>query len=247
MFPDLGSDLPPLTRNASDAAAELIKKAILDGRLQPGERLKEEELAAGLGISRTPVREALRILQTEGLLDSSPYQGTTVRRYALEELDELYQLRALLEGFAARRAARLVSDEDVERMRSSCLRFSALNAKENLPELVAENLLFHNLVLEAAQSKRLTAMVRMVIDLPLVYRSYIWYSPTQKRSSEQAHEQLTEALAAHDADRAESVMRAHIDEARSMLLDHSTWAQDALAAADNPPLAGRSSKDVQAR
>jgi DNA-binding GntR family transcriptional regulator len=192
------------------------------------------------------VREALRILQTEGLLESSPYQGATVRIYGLEELDELYQLRAMLEGFAARRAAPRISDDAIERLRQSCRRFAALNARDNLQELVAENLLFHNLILEAAHSKRLTAMVRMVIDLPLVYRSYVWYSPTQKQSSADAHEQLTEALAAHDSGRAEMVMRAHINGARSMLLDHSAWAKDAVPVEGDISLPGRDQNDAQA-
>src|SRR5712691_6146739 len=110
----------PLARNASVAAAELIREAILDGRLQPGERLKEERLARELGISRTPVREALLILQGEGLVEASPNRGATVRTHDADDLDDLYQLRALLEGFATRRAAARVTDEALERLRESC-------------------------------------------------------------------------------------------------------------------------------
>ena len=226
------SDLPPLNRNASDAAAELIRTAILDGSLPPGARLKEEELASELGISRTPVREALRILRTDGLLQSSPNQGSTVRTYEIDDLDELYRLRALLEGFAARRAARSITDEQIATLRESCQRFSSLTAEDNLKELVAENLLFHNTVVAAAGSARLADMVRSVIELPLVYRSYIWYSPTQKHSSEHSHELLTDALADRDADRAELVMRAHIDEGRSVLLDRLR------ATGGEPPISG---------
>ena len=95
----------PLVRNASAAATELIRQAIVDGRLPPGQRLKEEELARELGISRTPVREALLILQTEGLVDAAPNRGAVVRSHDADDLEDLYQLRALLEGYAARRAA----------------------------------------------------------------------------------------------------------------------------------------------
>src|SRR5207249_3993911 len=98
-------------RNASAAATELIREAIVDGRLVPGERLKEEELAHELGISRTPVREALLVLQAEGLVDAAPNRGAVVRAHDAVDLDDLYQLRALLEGYAAR--AELVMKEHV--------------------------------------------------------------------------------------------------------------------------------------
>src|ERR1700674_2295186 len=103
----------PLVRNASAAATELIREAIIDGRLNPGERLKEEELARELGISRTPVREALLILQAEGLVDGAPNRRALVRSHDADDLEALYQFRALLEGYAARRAAANISETAV--------------------------------------------------------------------------------------------------------------------------------------
>jgi DNA-binding GntR family transcriptional regulator len=208
----------PLTRNASTVAADLIRAAIVDGRLEPGRRLKEEELARELGISRTPVREALLVLQTEGLLDAAPNRGAAVRAYEADDLDDLYQLRAVLEGFATRRAATRISPEGVARLRESCERFVSLRAEEDVAELVRENVRFHDVILEAAGSERLTEMVRKVIQLPLVYRSYHWYSPEQKLISEHYHRQLTVALAARDAEWAEMLMKEHVLEARDFLI-----------------------------
>src|SRR6516162_7205711 len=116
----------PLVRNASAAATELIREAILDGRLPPGQRLKEEELARELGISRTPVREALLILQAEGLVDAAPNRGAVVRSHAAADLEDLYQLRALLEGHATRRAAANITQAAVEGLWASCDRFESL-------------------------------------------------------------------------------------------------------------------------
>jgi DNA-binding GntR family transcriptional regulator len=209
---------PPLTRSAGAAAAELIRSAIVDGRLEPGQRLKEEELARELGISRTPIREALLVLQTEGLVDASPNRGAAVKAYAAEDLDDLYQLRAVLEGFAARLAAARIGTEDLALLRASCDRFVALRAEEDVHDLVAENVRFHAVVLAAAGSDRLSEMVRKVVQLPLVYRSYHWYSPEQKLISEHYHRQLTAALAARDAERAERVMTEHVLEARDFLV-----------------------------
>jgi DNA-binding GntR family transcriptional regulator len=209
---------PPISRNASAAASEVIREAIIEGRLAPGQRLKEEELARELGISRTPVREALLMLESEGLVESVPKRGASVRTYAVDDLDDMYQLRALLEGYAARRAATRIAPADVVRLEESCARFDRLRAEDDLLDLVKENLFFHNVILEAAASERLTQMVRKVIEIPLVYKSYFWYSPEQKLISEHYHQQLTLALRGGDADRAELIMKEHVLEARDFLL-----------------------------
>src|SRR5215831_7791897 len=209
----------PLVRNASAAATELIREAILDGRLPPGQRLKEEELARELGISRTPVREALLVLQAEGLVDAAPNRGAVVRAHDAADLDDLYQLRALLEGYAARRAAGRISLEEIATLWTSCDRFDAIDG-DDVRELVKENLLFHNAILDAAGSVRAAGMVRKVIELPLVYKSYIWYSPDQKRISAHYHRQISKALEAGDAERAELVMKEHVYEARDLLVAH---------------------------
>jgi DNA-binding GntR family transcriptional regulator len=214
-------DGAPLTRNASSAATELIRQAIVDGRLPPGRRLKEEELARELGISRTPVREALLMLNAEGLVDAAPNRGAAVRSHSAEDLDDLYQLRALLEGYSTRRAATRLSDEEIRTLRESCGRFEGLlEDGADMNELVQENLVFHQTILEGSGSVRLVTMVRQVIELPLVYRSYVWYSAAQQRISAHYHSQITRALEARDAERAELVMKEHIFEARDLLLTH---------------------------
>ena len=215
----LTNDQTPITRNASDAATELIRAAILEGRLQPGARLKEEELARELGISRTPVREALLLLQAEGLVESTPNRGATVHSHEPDEIEDMYELRALLEGHAARRAASRISAESIVRLQDSNSRFAALRAADDAGELIRENLNFHQVVLDGAGSERLAAMVRKTIELPLVYRSYYWYSDEQKLISEHYHHQLTYALEAHDAERAELIMKEHVFEARDFLIE----------------------------
>jgi DNA-binding GntR family transcriptional regulator len=218
----LREDEAPLNRSASEAAADLIRRAILDGRLVPGQRLTEESLARDLRISRTPVREALRVLQAEGLVDSAPYQGSTVRTYDLDDLDDMYQLRALLEGYAARRAAVRIDDDGLEKLRASVERLVAIGdaTDDNVAQIVEENLYFHTTILDIAGSLRLAEMVRKVIELPLVYKAYHWYSRDQKRLSEHAHEQLVQVLASRDGDRAELTMRAHVYEGRDVLIAH---------------------------
>ena len=124
--PRILQDGAPLVRNAGVVATEVIREAIIDGRLVPGERLKEEELARELGLSRTPIREALAVLQAEGLVDTAPNRGATVRAHDAEDLDDLYRLRALLEGYAAGRAAMRMAPEGTAELFASCERFEAL-------------------------------------------------------------------------------------------------------------------------
>jgi DNA-binding GntR family transcriptional regulator len=214
----LGDIQGPVTRSASDAAVELIRQAVIEGRLEPGQRLKEEDLARELGISRTPVREALLVLQTEGLLEALPNRGSVVRSYSPEDLYDMYELRALLEGYAARQASLRISADDLVALSESNTRFSKLRRNGDMAELVGENMRFHNAVLDAAGSERLARMVRSVVELPLVYRSYIWYSKEQIRISEHYHVQLLAALEARDGDRAELIMKEHVFEARDFLI-----------------------------
>ena len=117
-----------------------------------------------------------------------------MKAYDAADLDDLYRLRALLEGFAARLAAARITTAEVDRLRKSCECFVGLRADDDVTELVQENVRFHDVILEAAGSERLAQMVRGVIQLPLVYRSYVWYSPEQKLISEHYHRQITTAL-----------------------------------------------------
>ncbi len=221
---EIFSGHPPLARTASAAATELIREAIVDGRLGPGQRLKEVQLAQELGISRTPIREALLLLQAEGLVDASPNRGSTVRAYDVHELEDVYELRALLEGHAARRAAARIGQIELAELRGSCQRFEEIVDDADLPgrvtELVKENGLFHEMILDACGSDRLATMVRQLILTPLVYKSYIWYSPEQARLSLHAHAQLVKALEQGDAGRADAIMREHVFQARDVLLGH---------------------------
>ena len=212
--------------NASVAVAEVIRQAIVDGGYPPGARLKEEELARELGISRTPVREALLVLQAEGLVDAAPNRGATVRVHDAEDLDDLYQLRALLEGYAARRAAARAPENLAQELWASCERFEAV-PDSDVRALVKENLAFHNAILEAAGSARVASMVRKVIELPLVYKSYIWYSPEQRRISSHYHRQIARAVETRDGERAELVMKEHVFEARDLLVARVRELEDA--------------------
>ena len=169
---------PQIPRNASAVAVDVIRDAIAEGRLEPGERLKEEELAREFGISRTPIREALLVLQAEGLVAAAANRGASVRSYRADDLNDMYLLRGLLEGHAAQRAAATITPDQLQVLQESVERFVQLRL-EDVGELVKENAVFHDTILDAARSERLHAMVRQVVPLAMQYRSWMWYSQKQ--------------------------------------------------------------------
>lgn len=216
----LSRTFPPLAPlpTTTSAVAERIREAILGGMLVPGERLKEEQLARELGTSRTPVREALLRLQSEGLVEAMPNRGATVRLYGRAELEEIYDLRALLEGHAARRAAERIDEAGIAALRASCDRFALIAGGNDLHRLVAENAAFHRAVWRMAASERLAAMIEDVVAIPLVYRSYVWYSPEQSQRSYDLHCLILDALETHDGSAAETLMHQHVLAGRDVLL-----------------------------
>jgi DNA-binding GntR family transcriptional regulator len=162
-------------------------------------------------------------------VETAPNKGATVRAHDAEDLDDLYRLRALLEGYAAGRAATKMEPEHVAELFASCERFEAL-ADGDVAPLVKENMHFHSTIVDAAASGRVAELVRKVIELPLVYRSYIWYSPEQRRISAHYHRQVVGALRARDSDRAQLIMKEHIYEARDLLVAHLRHAERVGAA-----------------
>ena len=230
-MPSLLAGDAPIARSTSAVAADLIRAAIIEGRLPPGRRLKEGELAAELGISRTPIREALFVLQSEGLVESTPNRGAAVRSYELDDLRDMYDLRAVLEGHAAHRATSRLLPAQIEELRTSCGRFETLAAEDELRAVVAENLFFHETIHDAAASSLLSEMVRQTIALPLVYRSFVWYSPEQFGASLHYHRQLVGAFERGEPERAEGIMKQHVLEALDTLVAHVTRAGGMTAAA----------------
>ncbi|MGH3376696.1 MAG: GntR family transcriptional regulator [Actinoallomurus sp.] len=231
---NLGLRSPVTQKSAAEVAAEVIRDAIVAGRLVPDQPLREAALSAELGLSRTPVREALLLLQADGLVELTPNRGARIATYTRADLEDAVELRAVIEAYAARCAATRVTPADIEELRRSCRRFDDLLADQaevgnDVGPLVTENLAFHSLVHRSSGSRRVPQIVRGLIHLPLLYRAHAWYSPNQNVLSERHHHDITDALANHEPDRAESLMRAHVLDA----------GEAALAAMDTNDRASR--------
>ncbi|HEY1572553.1 MAG TPA: GntR family transcriptional regulator [Pseudonocardiaceae bacterium] len=206
---------------AVDHAYSLIRDGILAGRHEPGERLGEAELAELTETSRTPVREALRQLEMEGLVEVLPHRGARVTEWTAADLEEIYDLRAMLEAFAADRAAGRIEPKDVDRMAELCDlmdRAAGPGAAQDLDRVTECNAEFHGLVRAAAASTRLVTMLNAVVQLPLVVRTFHRYSAADLARSCAHHRELVAALRAGDGLWAQSVMRSHVLAAKAVLL-----------------------------
>jgi DNA-binding GntR family transcriptional regulator len=223
-----------LGEKTSVAAARLLRSAILSGELAGGQVLGEESLARQLGISRTPIREALLRLHAEGLVEMPPNRPAAVRSFSHDDLHELHSLRALLEGHAARIAAERLTEKDLDALRASAQRYGELQKEDkDLPKLVDENFAFHGTIVAAAASDRLEAMIRQVSAVPLIYKSYMTYSAENRTTAWKDHLGILEALEARNAAEAENRMKLHIEWARDVALEHLRLvAGPALAAGE---------------
>lgn len=211
----------PLGEKTSVAAARVLREAIMSGELAPGQTLGEEQLGRLLGVSRTPVREALVLLRSEGLVETPPNRPAMVRTFDRENLHEIYSIRAVLEGYAARVAAERLDDMALELLQRSCDRYRELARHDDrLRELTDENFVFHTTIHEGGGSERLLTMIRQVTSVPLIYQSYFTYSQENRESAWQDHVRVLGALKARDPERAETLMKAHVLWARDVALAH---------------------------
>lgn len=206
---------PPEKRgSAAERAYGSLRRAILSGELEEGERLTETALAERLGISRTPVREALKQLVLEGLADrEGDHGGARVAGFAEDEVAQIFRIRMLLEGYAARRAAERRSDEDVAELHAladAMMARTPPRGAEDFEALSEANRRFHAAVMRAAKAQRLASLLEVTVQIGLVLRTYRMYSERDLVRSARHHQELADAIAAGAPEWAESVMRSHI-------------------------------------
>jgi DNA-binding GntR family transcriptional regulator len=205
---------------AVDRAYEAVRSGILGGRYLAGARLTEQEIATTVGVSRTPVREALRRLDAEGLVEFTPNLGAVVTTWHEEDSDEIFDLRAMLEAYGARRATVRATDAQIAEMR----RLAELQYRESVErkaghlERIGElNSRFHRRMQEAAGSPRLVRALAGLIEAPLMMRTFQKYTAEDLQRSAQHHLEIVSALEARDAEWAASVMFSHVHAARGAL------------------------------
>jgi DNA-binding GntR family transcriptional regulator len=192
----------------ADYVKERIREAIQTGRYQPGDRIRESEVAEWLEVSRTPVREALRRLESEGLVGFESWRGVVVADLDRQQVSELYAMREVLEGAAARLAARHIGDAEIELLEALLARADARG--EDPDALAAINRQFHETIYGAAHNRYLTQTLEQLRNSLALLRGTTFAVPGRAETAAAEHRMILEAIRNRDPDAAESAARTHI-------------------------------------
>jgi len=208
---------PSTPGTAQQHAVAELRWLIIAGALRPGQRVNQEEIAAQIGLSVAPVREALRVLEQEGQLTYRPRRGYFVTELRVADLQEIYELRAVLEARAARHALPTLDDDALQRITEAAREcVDAANDGDVAAELAA-NRRFHFAILEAPDQPHVLRVIRLLWDSTEAYRAIYYNSPEERVASIDAHDRIIDAIRANDADRLIAELDAHRQRALDVL------------------------------
>ena len=201
---------------AFEKAYNAVRDGVIAGRFAPSRRITEQEVAEVAGVSRTPVREALRRLHAEGVVDFRPNQGAMVTAWSDDDLDEIFELRSMLESHAARRAAQRATTEQIAALRALAEQRtdSPAGPTNRGLRLCDPNDEFHRALQAAAGSTRLTHALSAVLEAPLSLKASDCITSEDVLRAQGHHLEIVRALEVRDGEWAASVMRSHIQSAR---------------------------------
>jgi DNA-binding GntR family transcriptional regulator len=221
--------LQPLRRGLSlrERIHDRLRAAIISGELAPGTPVIEAELATRLGASRTPVREALRRLEAEGLLEPRGLRGSVVRELKSDQVECIFEIREALESLAARRAARTMRASELRRLEAEVDRMRG--SADDANEMERHDTAFHDIILANANGERLKRMLTDLREELIAYRFLSLSDPERRRATIVEHDAIVDAIRTHDEHAAASRTAEHIANARSAVLQLA-----AVAAAPSP-------------
>jgi DNA-binding GntR family transcriptional regulator len=201
-----------------------LRKAIIEGEFRPGERIIEQRVAADLGLSRTPVREAVRMLAADGLVIATRHRGAIVRPLERADVLDLYELRGRLESYAAELASGRAQAADLAEIDAGICDFSAAMGRKDLGILDRTRLFnqanrrVHTAIIEASGHARLGHILASTIDAPLVFEAFREFSQAELERSNSFHQMIRDRIAAGEPTRAAALMYEHIMEGRDRIL-----------------------------
>ncbi len=205
-------------RPLRELVCETIRQAIVDGVFSPGERLMEIQLADEMGVSRTPVREAIRKLELEGFVVMIPRRGTYVADISIKDINEVYEIRTSLEVLAAGLAAERISDEELETMQRLLVEIGHHMEDGNIEKIVEIDTAFHDVLYKASRNQRLAGIINNLREQITVIRRRSMMYPGRLQNTMEEHRTLVDCIAAHDVDRAQNAARLHMENAEHTLL-----------------------------
>jgi DNA-binding GntR family transcriptional regulator len=201
--------VPNAHGTAQQYAVDALRVLIVSGQLRPGQRVNQEDVARDVGLSVAPIREALRVLEQEGQVTYLPRRGYFVTELRYEDLVEIYELRAILEERAARRALPLLDDDALGRIAEAARDCVDAASDGDVAKELAANRRFHFAILDAPGQTHTLRVIRLLWDSTEAYRAMYYNAPAERMASIDAHDSILEAIRAKDPDRLVAELDAH--------------------------------------
>lgn len=201
-----------------DVVFNTLRQAILKGELKPGERLMEIVLAEKLGVSRTPIREAMRKLELEGLVVMIPRRGAQVANITEKDLNDVLEVRIALENVAIEKACTRMSKEDMGRLWLAAKEFERTMAEGNLVRLAEADVAFHEIIYRASDNKRLNQVLNNLREQIYRYRVEYLKEEETRNVLVKEHEELTKAIRQRDVKKAQEISFRHIENQRRAII-----------------------------
>jgi DNA-binding GntR family transcriptional regulator len=198
---------------------EHIRDAIISGSLKAGSKVSEPELADRYGISRTPIREALRQLESEGYLTVIPRRGAVVSEFSQKDVEDFYAIKSILEGYAARQACNKLTDKELDKLQANNVRLSELAEADDIKAFFKVHNDFHDMFIKAADNERLRELITSVETRFQRLRFMSLSLPGRMKISVQEHGKIIEAFRRRDAETAEMLVRKNAVYGGRVLLD----------------------------
>ena len=202
-----------------DIVFDALREAILTQVLEPGERLMEVQLADDMGVSRTPVREAIRKLELEGFVVMVPRRGAYVAGISMKDIHEVFEVRAALESLAAELAAERITIDELEEMERQMVREAEETEANNLNNIVDVDTSFHDLLYKAARNQRLIQFVNNLQEQLHRFRSASLSHPGRSKTALEEHKKIVEALGKRNAKLAGKLAKEHIESAENAMIN----------------------------
>lgn len=213
-----------------EVVCETLREAIVDGVLKPGERLMEIQLAEELGVSRTPVREAIRKLELEGFVVMIPRRGTYVADMSIKDINEVYEVRTALDVLAAGLAAERITEEELEQMERLLVQIGEYIEQGDMDKIVEVDSQFHDILYRASRNDRLVGIINNLREQLTRFRSISMSYPGRLKNTLEEHSRMVEALAARNSELAQQLAVEHMENSeQTLLLDFNERRRNANA------------------
>ncbi|NLY75741.1 MAG: GntR family transcriptional regulator [Firmicutes bacterium] len=197
---------------------ESLREAIISGHLRPGERLMEIQLAEEMGVSRTPVREAIRKLELEGLVVMLPRKGAYVAGLSLKDIVDVFEIRGALEGLAAELAAERINEAELEELERYLVKIAENIDKGDLEKVVATDTDFHSLLYKASRNQRLSQIINNLREQIQRFRTTSLSYPGRMKAALEEHRKIVEAISERNGELACKLAQEHIANAENSMM-----------------------------